>query len=217
MRDPMTWSFPLGRMFGIAVRVHVLLPLVMLGLILRALTHEGSTVSLGEAGLMMVLLFVSVLLHEFGHCFAARSVDGDASEILMWPLGGLAYCDVPHTPWANFITVIGGPAVTLPLCVVAGGALACATLVPPLNPVTNSPYFPMLKNWREGIEYGNHHIPGEDRYYRITETPTGQVKEALPANEQASRRAEREAGRNLPLNEKAEPAKLQPWQVFAAR
>ncbi len=36
------------------------------------------------------LLFVSVLLHEFGHCFAARWVDGDATEIMIWPLGGLA-------------------------------------------------------------------------------------------------------------------------------
>src|SRR4051794_612501 len=149
MRDPMTWSFPLGRMFGIAVRVHVLLPLVMLGLILRALTHEGSTVSLGEAGLMMVLLFVSILLHEFGHCFAARSVDGDASEVLLWPLGGLAYCDLPHTPRAHLITAMGGPAVNLLLCVVAGGALSFAGFGPPWHPL-KTPSQPELTYWRTG-------------------------------------------------------------------
>ena len=72
---------------------------------------------------MCGLLFLSILLHEFGHCFAARSVDGDATEMLLWPLGGLAYCDVPHTPRANLITALGGPAVNLALCVLAGGAL----------------------------------------------------------------------------------------------
>jgi Zn-dependent protease len=150
MRDPITWSFPLGRMFGINVRVHVFLPLVMLGLILRVLTKEGSTVTLIEATLLMALLFLTILLHEFGHCFAARSVDGDASEVLLWPLGGLAYCDLPHTPRAHLITAIGGPAVNVLLCVVAGGALAFASLMPPLHPFEAPFKVEALKNWRTG-------------------------------------------------------------------
>ena len=35
MRDPMTWSFPLGRMFGVSVRCHIFLPIVFVALILR--------------------------------------------------------------------------------------------------------------------------------------------------------------------------------------
>src|SRR5947208_2220924 len=109
MRDPMTWSFPLGRMFGINIRVHVMLPLVMLALILRATGKDN--VPLIDAATLMALMFVSILLHEFGHCFAARAVDGDANDILLWPLGGLAYCDLPHTPKAHLICTLGGPAV----------------------------------------------------------------------------------------------------------
>eukprot|EP00879_Flechtneria_rotunda_P010141 GHRR01010599.1.p2 GENE.GHRR01010599.1~~GHRR01010599.1.p2 ORF type:complete len:200 (+),score=40.60 GHRR01010599.1:1064-1663(+) len=37
------------------------------------------------------ILLVTVLLHELGHCLAARSVGGTAHSILLWPLGGLAY------------------------------------------------------------------------------------------------------------------------------
>ena len=48
-----------------------------------------------------------VLLHEFGHCAGARAVDGDAHQILMWPLGGLAAIEVPHTPRANFMPRAG--------------------------------------------------------------------------------------------------------------
>src|SRR5947208_1176837 len=117
MRDPMTWSFPMGRMFGVNIRVHIFLPIILIALIFRVAFKEGSTVPLLDATVVMFLLFGSVLLHEFGHCFAARSVDGDASEILLWPLGGLAFCDVPHTPRAHIVTVLGGPMVNLFLCV----------------------------------------------------------------------------------------------------
>ena len=58
-------------------------------------------------------MFISVLLHEFGHCFAARWVDGDATEIMMWPLGGLANVDLPHRAAPHFITAAAGPAVNL--------------------------------------------------------------------------------------------------------
>jgi len=123
MRDPITWSFPIGRLFGITLRVHIMLPLVMLALVLKVTTTKDSTVTLGEASLLMLLMFGSILLHELGHCFAARAVDGDASDMLLWPLGGLAYCDLPHTPKAHLVCAIGGPAVTALLAVLAGGAL----------------------------------------------------------------------------------------------
>src|SRR5205807_4989903 len=85
---------------------------------------------------LIALLFLSVLLHEFGHCFGARFVDGDAHEILLWPLGGLAYVEVPHTPRANFITTLAGPLVNLLLCVISGLVLWYAEgLRPPWNPL----------------------------------------------------------------------------------
>ena len=84
MRDPITWAFPLGRMFGIDVRVHFTLPVVMIGLIMKAATAPESPAGLWvDATVVMLILFASILLHEFGHCFAARSVDGEATEILL--------------------------------------------------------------------------------------------------------------------------------------
>ena len=91
-------------------------------------------------------LLMHILLHELGHCFAARSVEGDATDVLLWPLGGLAYCDLPHTPRAHLITAAGGPAVNVFLCIVAGGALAFSALIPPFNPF-QSPYDLRLYDW----------------------------------------------------------------------
>src|SRR3954447_7330389 len=121
MRDPFAWSFPLGRMFGVTVRVHWLFPVVAAGLVLRAAFQKdvvpGSWI---DMTMLMVLLFITVLLHEYGHCFGARFVDGDANEVLLWPLGGLASVEVPHTARANFITAAAGPAMNLVLCLAAG-------------------------------------------------------------------------------------------------
>jgi Zn-dependent protease len=124
MQDPFAWSIPFGRLFGITIRIHFFFPFVVAAMILRA-AFAKDAVPGGwiDVAIISGLLFLSVLLHEFGHCFAARSVNGDAQEVLLWPLGGLANCDVPHNPRAHLITAVGGPAVNLVL------ALTCALVL----------------------------------------------------------------------------------------
>jgi Zn-dependent protease len=147
MRDLFLWSIPLGRLFGVTVRVHWLFPFVALGMVLHVALYRPPQ----EAPLLEMppgawidtliavgLLFVVVLLHEFGHVFGARWVDGDAQEVLMWPLGGLAFTEVPHTPRANVIATAAGPAVNLLICVACAGLLLVVypqALQPPWNPL----------------------------------------------------------------------------------
>ncbi|MBY0526665.1 MAG: site-2 protease family protein [Gemmataceae bacterium] len=177
MRDPFSWSFPLVRVFGITVRVHVLFPLFALAMILRVAFHkdyQGTTLWVDTA-VIMGLLFVIVLLHEFGHCFGARLVEGDAHEILMWPLGGLAAIEVPHTPRANFIAAAAGPAVNLLLCVATGLILAAHSLMPPLNPLSwEDAYAPKLKRWSDNTVYGGKTFnPGDPIYFGYQELGPG--------------------------------------------
>jgi Zn-dependent protease len=73
-----------------------------------------------DATMLVGLMFGVVFFHEFGHCFGARAVDGDAQEVMLWPLGGLAFVDVPHTPRANFIATVAGPAVNVIICLISG-------------------------------------------------------------------------------------------------
>ncbi len=133
MNDALSWSLPIGRYFGINVRVHLTFFLIAIPAILRVYAKAPAYVL--DAIAIQLLFFVSVLLHEFGHCFAARYVDGDADEILMWPLGGLASCQIPNTPRANFITTAGGPAVNVLLCFLSTGVLAIFGLIPSFNPL----------------------------------------------------------------------------------
>ena len=88
----LNWSFAIGYVSGIRVRVHITFVLL---LIFRLIEQRDPLWTLRWTG----LLFISVLLHEFGHALACRSVGGTANDILMWPLGGLAYCAPPQRPW----------------------------------------------------------------------------------------------------------------------
>jgi Zn-dependent protease len=174
MRDPMSWSIPLFRAFGIQVRLHILYIILVFALAWRASVQLKETRLIIEYLLIVVvMLFVIILLHEFGHCFAARRVNGSANEILMWPLGGLAFCEVPHTPRANFITAIGGPLVNVIICVVCALVLGLASYAPPLNPFRSSHLFsPELYSFKDGKT----HLPEEHARFQRTD---GKDKELL--------------------------------------
>lgn len=58
-------------------------------------------------------LFLIVLLHEFGHALATRQTGGQASEIILWPLGGIAYVRAPQRPGAQLWSIAAGPLVNV--------------------------------------------------------------------------------------------------------
>ncbi len=158
MRDPFSWSLPLGRMFGITVRLHILFPVFVLAVWLRVASEKGASQGL-DMLVIMGLLFLAVLLHEFGHCFGARLADGEANEVLLWPLGGLARFEVPHTPRAHFTATVTGPLTNLFLCVLAGAVLAFFSYRPSFDPTLNQLWETELYNFSGtlyGTEYSGH-------------------------------------------------------------
>ena len=136
--NPINWSFRIGTIWGIRIRLHLLF--VLGGIVVVFYEWSGSNggwtnmaYGLGALG----LLFVIVLFHEFGHCFGARSVGGYAEEILLWPLGGLASVSPPHTARAHLITAIAGPAVNVVFLIITAAVLVAWKGTPgalPLNP-----------------------------------------------------------------------------------
>ena len=177
-RDPMNWSVPLPwRPLGVTVRVHIIFPCVILGVVLWVATSAQFAPGLWQqACAVMTILFVAVPLHEFGHVVAARRVDGDVSEVVLWPLGGLGDADLPRRPGAHAFAALGGPAVNFVLAVLAGAALVGMGFVPPLNPLS-SPLNPRLHSWLQGITYFTAANPGEAELWKYHEAKTGQWKQ----------------------------------------
>jgi Zn-dependent protease len=112
-------SFRIGRLFDIDIRVHILF---IIWWAFRLFTSSNPQVEMWFGA----MLFFIILVHEFGHCFGARSVGGSAHNILMWPLGGLAFASAPMRPWEQFVTVAAGPAVNVAFCLITGIILVAA-------------------------------------------------------------------------------------------
>jgi Zn-dependent protease len=107
--NALDWSIPLGRYFGIDVRLHWSLALLVLWQVGSSLGHGMPAWWLP---ILIVIPFVSILLHEFGHSFMARLVGGESSLIVMWMFGGLAMCSYPSSPGRQFAVSAAGPLVT---------------------------------------------------------------------------------------------------------
>lgn len=118
------WTIPGGRVFGIPVRIHVFLLVFFAIEVIRAIDiFEWQGLWLGA--LMVALGYGCILLHELGHCFAGEHVGGHADQILLWPLGGLAFLEgLPQRPAPQIFTSLAGPAVNVVICIILGTILA---------------------------------------------------------------------------------------------
>jgi Zn-dependent protease len=105
-------SIHLFRFAGIDVFLHWSWFLVALFEIQsRARSYSSITWNILE----YLALFLIVLLHEFGHSLACRQVGGRANQIVLWPLGGVAYVDPPPRPGATLWSIAAGPLVNVAL------------------------------------------------------------------------------------------------------
>src|ERR1700722_18982133 len=77
--------------------------------------RKGSYSSVGWNIAEYLALFLIVLLHEYGHALACRQVGGTANQIVLWPLGGVAYVDPPPRPGATLWSIAAGPLVNVAL------------------------------------------------------------------------------------------------------
>ena len=115
----MTWSAKLGRFAGIDVYVHVtfLLLLVWVAYVYWTETHALAGVLSGLA--LILLLFLCVVLHEYGHALTARRFGIGTRSITVLPIGGLALLDtMPRDPWQEIIVALAGPAVNFAIAAI---------------------------------------------------------------------------------------------------
>jgi len=107
-QNPLWLSIPCGSLFRTEIRVSIWSLLVALFLCLSLGWEVGLTVS--------AILFLSLLVHELAHIFAARGTGGSGHEILIWPLGGLAFANPAPTFFSEAWTTLAGPVSNGVIC-----------------------------------------------------------------------------------------------------
>ena len=143
MRDQ-TWSISLGRWWNVHVRVHMFFLLFgafTLYLSAQAFADDAWNAPKWLGPGCVLILLVSVLLHEVGHVFVARKLGGLGDEIVIGPLGGLAPVRVPYEPQWELVSVLAGPLVNSGICLLLAGYLSLegsVDLLGLLNPLSPS-------------------------------------------------------------------------------
>ena len=109
----MSWSFPIGTVKGTVIRLHVTFLLFLLWIGVTHYAQGGQRAAL-EGVLFISLLFLCVLLHEFGHVFAARRYGVQTPDITLLPIGGVARLErIPEKPSEELVVALAGPAVNV--------------------------------------------------------------------------------------------------------
>jgi len=113
----MGWSLKIGSVYGTAVRIHITF-ILFLAWIFGVSYVSGGAQQAWDGLLFLVLLFLCVLLHEFGHIFTARAFGVSTPDVILLPIGGVARLErIPEQPSEEFLIAIAGPAVNV---VIAG-------------------------------------------------------------------------------------------------
>jgi Zn-dependent protease/CBS domain-containing protein len=109
----MGWSIKLFDVGGTAVRIHLTF-FLLLAWIAAIHYNRGGAAAAVDGVLFIALLFLCVLLHEFGHVFAARRYGIATSDVTLLPIGGLASLErMPEKPSQEIFVALAGPAVNL--------------------------------------------------------------------------------------------------------
>jgi len=132
----MSWSLPILRIAGTQLRIHVTF-LLLIGWLAFGYYAEGGSAAAAGRGFFFLLFFVWVVLHEFGHAFAAKAFGINTPDITLLPIGGVVRLErMPEEPTQELIIAVAGPAVNviIALCLflVIGGHEV-------FNPATDRP------------------------------------------------------------------------------
>jgi len=109
----MRWSLKVASVAGIEVRIHLTF-LLFLAWIWFSYYQVAGLPGAVQGVLFILSLFACVLLHEFGHAFAARAFGIATPDITLLPIGGVARLTrIPDKPWQELVVAIAGPLVNV--------------------------------------------------------------------------------------------------------
>lgn len=112
-------SATLFKLFGIEVRVHWSFVLILAyGAFAYSSGAANALIGALYGILVILLLFVCVTLHEFGHALVAKYYKVNVPHITLLPIGGVASLErMPDKPLQEFLIAIAGPLVNFVIAV----------------------------------------------------------------------------------------------------
>lgn len=121
----MTWSFQIGSLFGIPLRIHLTFFLLLFFVAISPTDSHGMGGLTGAT--FVAALFACVVVHELAHSLVARHYGVPVKYIILLPIGGISMMEkMPDNPREEFNVALVGPLMSLALALVIG-AIVFAT------------------------------------------------------------------------------------------
>ncbi len=129
----MGWSLTIGRIAGTDVRLHFTFLLFLAWIGIADYLAGGPAAAL-DSIIFILLVFLCVTLHEFGHIAMARRFGVNTPQVILSPIGGIASMErMPEKPKQELLVAIAGPlvnvAIALLLMAVFGLGLGLLTTI----------------------------------------------------------------------------------------
>ena len=121
----MKWSLKISTFFGIPVYLHLTFLLLLGWIGFREWAREGSLAQALGGMVFLSVIFLCVVLHEFGHALAARRFGIRTRDVILLPIGGVARLErMPDEPRQELWVALAGPAVNVGIAALLGLWLA---------------------------------------------------------------------------------------------
>ncbi|HUF57325.1 MAG TPA: site-2 protease family protein [Thermohalobaculum sp.] len=109
----MRWSLRLGQVGETAIHVHLTFFLLLLW-VGAVGWRDGGVAAAADGVIFILLVFLCVVLHEFGHVLVARRYGIRTPDITLLPIGGVASLErMPEKPAQELAVAVAGPLVNV--------------------------------------------------------------------------------------------------------
>ncbi len=113
----MAWSVNIGSIAGTAIRIHITFVLFLAWIFIASWASGGAAAAWNGLA-FLILLFLCVLAHEFGHILTARAFGVPTPDVTLLPIGGGArLARIPEAPHEVFLVAIAGPLVNVAIAI----------------------------------------------------------------------------------------------------
>ena len=147
----MQWSWDVGRIAGIRLRMHVTFPVLFIWVVVSSLRGGATPSAVAATVALLLAVFAVVVLHEGAHAVTARRFGIRTKDITLLPIGGIARLEhMPREPRQELLIALAGPMVNIALAALIYAILAASGHIDALRPVaredTNSTLWTALAN-----------------------------------------------------------------------
>ena len=121
------WSYRLGTLAGIPIRVHATFALLLIWIALSHVMEGHGPAEIGLGILLVLSIFACVILHELSHALVAKRFGIRTRDIVLLPIGGVAQLErMPEKPSQELWVALVGPVASL---AIAGALFGLVTLL----------------------------------------------------------------------------------------